>query len=151
MSVLLTAACDAQAVVYLDAFNPVNIAANYLGDSGTSTLSGPQSCSVTVPAGRGFVVTVNETALGAGCPNYSLQLSGLPCPPPLLNIQSLAPNQARLFWPTWAGGYQLEARSNATAGPWGIVTNEPLVNLGQYNVTNSSQSPTNNCYRLDKP
>jgi autotransporter-associated beta strand protein len=151
VTVLLTAPCDLQAVVYLSTFNPLNVALNYLGDSGGTTLTGPQSCSVIVPPGATYVVTVNEAILGAGCPAYSLQLSGLPCPQPVLNIQPVPVDKARLFWPTWAGGYILQSRTNVSSGPWFGVTNEPLVNSGQYNVTNSATKPTNNFYRLEKP
>ena len=68
VSVLLTAGCAVQAGVYLNSFDPLNIATNYLGDSGYSTDGGPQSCSVTVPAGAKFLVTEQL------CGRYWLQL-----------------------------------------------------------------------------
>ena len=127
---------------------------NYLGDSGDSTVDinpGPQSCSVTVPAGAKFLVSVNEIAPGAGCGNYSLQLSGLPCPPPVLAIDPLIPAPAvRLHWPTWAGGYKLEATPSLVPTTWAFVTNEPIVTGLQFNVTNTPP-PTNRFYRLNKP
>ena len=138
-------------LVYLD---PLNITNNYLGDSGDSTVDvnpGPQSCSVTVPAGAKFLVSVNEMTPGAGCGSYTVQVSGLPCPPPVLNIQSVPTNKARLFWSTSAGGYLLESESNLVAKAFGTVTNEPIVSGGNYNVTNSAVSPTNRFYRLRKP
>ena len=152
VTVLLTASCDVQAGVYLNAFDPVNIATNYLGDSGFSTAGGiPQSCSVTIPAGAKFIVTVNEVFSGTLCGGYTLQLSGLPCPDPTLAINKAAPtNSVRVNWPTSAGGYQLEALASLSKTNWAAVTNEPLVNAGRFNVTNS-MNPTNAFYRLKKP
>jgi hypothetical protein len=68
-----------------------------------------------------------------------------------VNIQTVATNQARLHWSTAAGGYQLESETNAQAGAWTTVTNEPMVNGGNYNMTNSSALPTNQFYRLHLP
>jgi subtilisin-like proprotein convertase family protein len=151
VTALLTASCDVQSAIYLYAFDPVNITNNYIADSGGSTGSGLQSCSASIPPGAPFFVTVNEVTPGAGCSGYTLQLSGLPCPPPTLNIQPLTTNRARLFWTTAAGGYLLEAESNLVANAWSALTNEPLVNSGNYNVTNSSIVPTNRFFRLLKP
>jgi hypothetical protein len=158
VTVLLTGAGDVQAGVYLNSFDPSNIATNYVADSGGSTLTsnagspvGPQSCSAEIPAGAKFLVEVNEIANGGGSTNYTLQLSGLPCPPPTLSVQPVAPNQARLYWPTWAGGYLLEATPSLTQTNWGSVTNEPIVSALKFNVTNSTVTPTNRFYRLRQP
>ena len=151
VTVLLNSPCDLQAVVYLGSFNPLLINLNYLGDSGGSTINGPQSCSVSIPAGDTFYVIVNETSPGAGCPNYVLQLSGLPCPPPVVNIQPVSPYQARIYWPTWAGGYQLQSSPALALPAWSSVSNEPVVLGNDYNVTNSSINPSNRFYRLQKP
>jgi hypothetical protein len=37
------------------------------------------------------------------------------------------------------------------ANSWTTVTNQPIVNGGRFNVTNSSLNPTNRFYRLHKP
>jgi hypothetical protein len=55
-------------------------------------------------------------------------------------------NKARLYWDTSAGGYLLEADSNLMVNAWGTITNEPIVNGGNYNVTNSSVLPNNRFY-----
>jgi hypothetical protein len=39
---------------------------------------------------------------------------------------------------TSAGGYVLEADSNLVVNAWDTITNEPIVNGGNYNVTNSA-------------
>ncbi len=136
---------------YLNGFNPTNITLNYLGDAGNSTHGGQTTFSCSVPAGASFVVVVTEVNASAGTQPYTLQLSGLPCPPPTLNIAPVTPNQARLYWSTAAGGYLLEGQSNIVSSAWATVTNEPIVNGGNYNVTNSAMNPTNRFYRLHKP
>jgi hypothetical protein len=60
-------------------------------------------------------------------------------------------NKARLYWPTWAGGYKLEATPSLLQTNWAYVTNEPIVSALKYNVTNSAMNPTNRFYRLHKP
>jgi hypothetical protein len=78
-------------------------------------------------------------------------LSGLPCPPPTLNIQPVTTSQARLYWPTWAGGYLLEATPSLAPTNWVSVTNEPIVSALKFNVTNSIVTHTNRFYRLRQP
>ena len=154
VTAVLISTGDLQAGIYLNGFNPTNIQANYLADSGSSTgnnINNPQSCSATIPSGTVFYVTIDEVTPNAGGA-YALQLSGLPCPPPTLNIQPVSGNQARLYWDTSGGGYVLESVSNLTANAWGGVTNEPMVNGGYYNVTNTTAVPsTNRFYRLRMP
>jgi PEP-CTERM motif len=63
-------------VAYLGAFNPANIATNYLGDAGTSADSGvPTSFMVDVPAGATFTLVVNEVTAGAGVADYTLNIA----------------------------------------------------------------------------
>jgi hypothetical protein len=81
---------------------------------------------------------------------YSLTLSGLPCPPPALNIQSLPSDQARLFWTNSAGGYLLESTPSLGAPGWTGVGTEPAVSGGNYNVTNATAGP-GKFYRLHLP
>jgi autotransporter-associated beta strand protein len=149
VTVKLTSAGDAQAALYLGSFDPLSISNNYVADAGPTTST--NTFSGTVPAGAPFYVTVNEVHSGAGCPSYALQLSGLLCPPPTLAISPAGtPNNVRVYWPTWAGGYQLEARPTVVSGAWGNVTTEPIVSGGRYNVTNQSLVPPERFYRLQK-
>ena len=61
--------------VYLNNFQSGDVCANYLGDIGTSPL--PTSAySITVPAGATFMVVVSEVNPNAGCPDYTLQVTG---------------------------------------------------------------------------
>jgi hypothetical protein len=134
-------------------FDPSNIASNYLADAAFSTGNGvgtnfPFSC--TVPAGAKFTVVVNEIDANAGCTNYTLALSGLPCASPSLTIGTLPRPNTRLSWPDSAGGYVLETSPSVDGAAWRVVTNEPLVESGSYTVTNEVESATK-FYRLRKP
>ena len=154
VTVALDSACGADLDVsaYLGSSVPGDPCANYLGALGNGPTFDFYSFSVSVPAGARFEVVVNETSAGSGCASYNLIVSGLPCPPPPLAIAPAGiPNNARIHWPTWAGGYGLEAKSSLTTGSWGGVTNEPTVNGGRYNVTNSTANPSSQIYRLHKP
>jgi hypothetical protein len=138
------------AAAYLGSFDPhnPNLCANYLGDLGSAPNPGVSgSFSFNVASNATFVVNV----IGANSGAYGLTVTGCDCTP-VLKIQPVAPNQARLYWDTSGGGYVLESVSNLTANAWGAVTNEPLVGGGNYNVTNTTAMPaTNRFYRLHKP
>jgi autotransporter-associated beta strand protein len=153
VTIELAAICDVQAIAYLGNFDTNNLANNYLGDSGASTASGApgtNSFSCMIPAGTNIVVVVNEIISGAGCNNYTLSVSGLPCPPPSLSVQDLPGPNARVFWPNSAGGYLLESSPLVQPTAWSVVTNEPIINGGNYNITNRASGPRQ-FYRLHKP
>jgi hypothetical protein len=60
----LNGPADIESVAYDQVYDPTNIDANYLGDSGISglgTTAGTATYSFTVPAGHNFVVVVNST------------------------------------------------------------------------------------------
>jgi hypothetical protein len=63
-------------VAYLGAFNPANIATNYLSDPGASP-NPSNSFSATIPAGGTINLVVNEVTVNAGCPAYSILVTGL--------------------------------------------------------------------------
>ena len=63
---------------YLGSFDPDDIEANYLGDSGSSANSF-NSFSVNVPANSTVVLVVPEVNAGAGCASYDVVVTGL-CP-----------------------------------------------------------------------
>ena len=119
---------------------------------------GPIGYSFRVPAGARFVVMVHELnpdETGQGCGNYTLQLYGLPCPPPTLHISHVEtpPNRVRLFWSTGYPDYQLQ-RSASLMGappfPFVNVPTAPTVIGGDYNVTNSATA-NDDFFRLRKP
>ena len=152
VSVGLVSPFDVETCVYAPAFNPANVALNYLADAGVSTGSAGTSTSFSFncPAGSNFVVTVTEMVPGAGVPNYTLVVSGLECPPPTLAIKAVAINSVRVDWPTYANGYRLAATPSLAPTNWLDVPNEPVVNAGSFAVTNST-TISNRFYRLHQP
>lgn len=150
VNVGLDTACGSLfAAAYIDNFDTNSLCLNYLADIGAFT-PGKSSFSFSVPLGATFVVVVYADT-GVSCGSYQLAVSGLPCPPPTLAIDpAVAPQDVRVNWTTAAGGFNLEATPSLSPTSWATVTNEPLVNAGRYNVTNSSP-PTNRFYRLHKP
>src|SRR5262245_35524345 len=56
---------------YLNAFNPANLAQNYLANIGASP-SGVKEFSFTVPAGAKVVLVVNEVTAASGCAGYQI-------------------------------------------------------------------------------
>ena len=150
-TVEIASSCDVQANAYLNTYDPTNIANNYIGDAGISTGGGSTNAfSCNVPAGAVLVVVVNEVTPNSGCNSYTLTLSGVPCPPPSLNVEGLAGPSAHLSWPNSAGGYLLESSPLVQPTTWSVVTNEPIILNGNYNVTNTASAPSR-FYRLHRP
>jgi hypothetical protein len=153
VTVCVSAACDVHTIMYLGTFDSLNITNNYLGDAEYSTGTFPGSSfpfSCMVPAGATFTVVVNEVEADSGCENYTLTISGLPCPQPALSTEALPNSSAHLSWPSSAGGYILESSPSVQGGTWTVVTNEPLTDSRSYNVTNDTLG-TAKFYRLHKP
>jgi hypothetical protein len=77
-TIALNSACaDTQYIfsaAYLGSFDPNDLCANYLGDSGVSPNPAGQY-AVDVPDGATLVVVVHEVNSGAGCPLYTLSVS----------------------------------------------------------------------------
>ena len=64
-----------QSGAYIGAFNPANLATNYVDDTGPSFSTA--SYSFTVPASTLVTITVNEVFANAGSDPYTLTISGL--------------------------------------------------------------------------
>ncbi len=125
---------------YRSPFDPTDLCANYLADAGAS---GPVSVmSFPVAANSIFTIVVNEVTPGASCAGYSLELHGLPCPPPVLQIAPVAPGQVRLSWNLAGGdGYTVQAATSLPSGaPASFVTapGVPVVSGNTFNVTNAA-------------
>lgn len=76
ISVTLTSNDDLSAAAYLGTFNPADIQASYLGDSGNRASAGnPKTFSFNVPSLNDFVVVITEGVDGAGG-NYNIAVSG---------------------------------------------------------------------------
>ena len=101
-----------QSAAYSPAFDPVNIAANYLGDIG-ATPETSKSYSFDVPAATSFQVTVNETNPDAGCNGYTLTVSGtgITASPTAVRVISFTATRVRrgvrLRWRTGSGARTL--------------------------------------------
>jgi N-acetylneuraminic acid mutarotase len=61
---------------YLDSFDPNNICNNWIGDSGSNP-NPEQAFSLTMEIGETFVIVVSEVTPDAGCPSYTMTISGL--------------------------------------------------------------------------
>ena len=142
--------CDQFSAAYLGSFNPANLGENYLADAGNSTAGGVISYSFNVPSNSVFVVTVHQVGPGVPCGSpYTLAVSGGDCTP-VLNIARAGATSVDVNWPAVAGGYKLEAAASLTNASWVNTTNEPMVNAGRFDVTNTVNHP-NWFYRLHKP
>jgi hypothetical protein len=63
---------------YLGTFDPNNICANWIADEGRSPVPGdPTPFSFNIEDGQTFVLVVSEVTAGAGCPSYTMTVSGL--------------------------------------------------------------------------
>ena len=61
---------------YLGSFDPNNICTNWIGDSGSSP-NPDQPFQVNIDPGQTFVVVVSEVTADAGCPGYTVTITGL--------------------------------------------------------------------------
>jgi hypothetical protein len=63
---------------YLGTFDPNNICANWIADEGQSPIPGnPTPFSFNIEDGQTFVLVVSEVTANAGCPSYTMTVSGL--------------------------------------------------------------------------
>src|SRR5207249_513427 len=88
---------------YLGSFDPANVCTNWIGDAGSSP-NPDQPFQVNVDDGQTLVVVVSEVTPDAGCPSYTVTITGL-CPPPG------SPTPTATASPTCTAG-------GGTPGPW---------------------------------
>jgi hypothetical protein len=63
---------------YLGTFDPNNICTNWMADEGQSPIPGNATpFSFNIEDGQSFVLVVSEVTAGAGCPSYTMAVSGL--------------------------------------------------------------------------
>ncbi len=145
-----------QAAAYLGQFDPASPCANYLGDTGL-TGPGPQpSFAFRVPAGQRFVVVISLRNPAGTCPNYRLEVFGLPCPPPTLSIDRPTttenPGQVVVQWSTAYPGWTLQSAAGlpiGTLADFEPTSASPFVTGGRYTVTNQPSQPRQ-FYRLKR-
>src|SRR5204863_5267685 len=83
----LSTDCDGSNAIfagaYLASFDPADVCAHIIGDSGVSPVSGaPVTFGYNVPAGGTFTIVVSEVTANAGCASYTIEINGLACPTP---------------------------------------------------------------------
>jgi subtilisin-like proprotein convertase family protein len=144
-----TCANALSASAHLGSYVPTNVCQNFLAEMGSDPSKTFDSFSFIAPAGTNFVIVVNEVFGGFGC-DYTLMLTGIQCPRPILNITPVPADQVKLDWTTAAAGYALERTNTLVTGVfnWPPVTNNPVVVSGRFTVTNSVTGTSNNFYRL---
>ena len=137
------------ASAYLGGFNPADVCANYLADVGTNLLT--PTMSFYVVSNGVFTVVVNELFPNLACASYTLDLFGLPCPPPTLNVAPAATSKVRLFWnATGSEGFALQSAPVPQAAAFTNVGAAPVLLNGQFSVTNPAAAPRQ-FFRLKKP
>jgi autotransporter-associated beta strand protein len=153
---ILPSICSLFSAAYLGTFNPADLCANYLADSGAATTAGTMtSYSFNVPSNSVFVVTICEYGNGFCLPSglssqYQLAVSGGDCRP-IMSVTQTVPGTVDVSWPTMAGGYSLEATPSLSPATWTQVTDQPLANTNRFHVTNSTVTSRSKFYRLHKP
>ncbi len=134
---------------YLGAFDTNQPCSGYLGDIGVGGPPYPPF-SFQVPAGSNFVLVVMARATNLVCNSYSLELFGLPCPPPTLAIspESIA-GKVRVHWSTAYPGWVAQ-QEGTLAQTFSNVAQPAVIVDGRYALTNIT-ALTNEFYRLHKP
>ena len=90
-----------------------------------------------------------ERTTNLACANYSLQLFGLPCPPPTLAITNdIAPQKLKVQWSTAYPGFIAQQTGNL-GGTFSNIAQPPAILNSRYAVTNLA-AVSNEFYRLKK-
>lgn len=133
------------AAAYLGGAIPSSPCVNYLGDSGAATPSAYPPFSFRVPAGSNFVVVVSTRTSDIGCDSYWVELFGLPCPAPRLDIaRDVTPGNALLQWSTAYPEWRLQSVGDLggkTMFVDGPDARSAAVSDGKFTVTNRTIFP----------
>lgn len=131
---------------YLGTFDPGSACANYLGDpGGNSTVA----FSFRVPARTNVVLVVTLRVGDIGCDNYTLELFGLPCPPPALSIAKDS-DKVLLQWSSAYPDFHLQAANSIDGSGFSNVLVPRALAGGKFGVTNPISEPRE-FFRLLKP
>jgi autotransporter-associated beta strand protein len=117
---------------------------NYLGDDGAFGAV-PPPFSFRVPPLTNFLLVVTARTPEPTCDSYTLELFGLPCPPPRLDIaHDAATEKVRVSWSTAYPDYRLQS-VNSLDGPtphsFGNISTPPVLVGGKFAVTNAVSTP----------
>lgn len=132
---------------YAGAFNPAAPCENFIGASELNNT--PVSASFKVPGGAVFQIAVFALNDPYNCDSYSLFVDAPDLCPVPLSISTVAPNQMRLDWPSYAVGFNLQRTEALPTNNWTTLTNAPVITDGRLTVTNQVVNP-NGFYRLKK-
>lgn len=130
--------------VYLGEFRVNQPCSSFLGDDGAF---GPPSppFSFRVPPQTNIVLVVTARDTNLLCDTYTLELFGLPCPPPTLHIaKDSAPDKVRLQWSSAYPDFHLqEANSLESSGLSSFINiaAPPALVGGKFAVTNAVSTP----------
>jgi hypothetical protein len=133
----------------LEILPPSNPATNYLGDIGQGGPPYP-TFSFQVPPDTNFTLVVTAQAINLVCNNCTLQLFGLPCPPPVLAITNdTIPATVRVHWSTAFPGFTAQQSGTTIKGTFTNIIQSPVILNSRYSITNI-HVVTNQFYRLKK-
>ena len=137
---------------YLGEFRINQPCSFYRGDDGAFGPPAPPF-SFRVPPRTNFVLVVTARATNLVCDTYALELFGLPCPPPTLNLTaSAAAGKVIAHWSSAYPEFRLQA-ANSLGGPgpadFSVVATPPILTGGKFAVTNALDAPRQ-FYRLEK-
>src|SRR5205814_5991647 len=110
-------------------------------------------------------VIVVSTRVNLGCPDYTIEVFGLPCPPPAIGIgvssspqvslagsptetTSRAGRKIGISWSTASPGWTAQ-QAGQVGGTFTDMSQAPVLMDGRYTVTNIPPT-TNQFYRLKK-
>lgn len=129
---------------YLGEFRINQPCSSFLGDDGAF---GPPSppFSFRVPPNTNIVLVVTARDTNLLCDSYSLELFGLPCPPPTLHIaRDAAPDKVLLQWSSAYPDFRLQSANSLTSqGPsgFGNAVTRPVLSGGKFAITNATAAP----------
>ncbi len=121
--------------------------ANYLGDDGAYGAF-PPPFSFRVPPLATFVIVATARTPDPVCDNYTLELFGLPCPPPALSIAKDS-DKVLLQWSSAYPDFHLQS-ANAIDSVFSNVLAPRVLAAGKFGVTNAISGPRE-FFRLLKP
>jgi hypothetical protein len=134
------------AAAYLGDIDSSTACLNYLGDTGAAIVDSYPPFSFRVPAGSNFVLVVTTRVANIACDSYWLELFGLPCPPPRLQIAKDAPpDKVLLQWSTAYPDWSLQSTNTLHSPGSSVFRNvitPPVIHDGKYTVTNTSLLPS---------
>jgi hypothetical protein len=129
---------------YLGEFQINQPCSNYLGDGGAGGPPYPPF-SFRVPPRTNFLIVVTARATNLVCDTYALELFGLPCPPPAVQLAARpGPGPMLIQWSSAYPEYRLQS-VNSLDGPgpypFSDLAAPPVLLDGKYSYTIDTTAP----------